>query len=250
MRLLLNPPNDYLLLTRNGTQYKKLGNAMCKLVYQAIGKYIHPTRYRQIVETETAKKLCLEDQKNISLDQKHSSQVARIYYQKNSSRRVAVDGQISMRKFLGGSRDTSDGLIKSMLFSEKSESDISKASLKEIKNDYRTDEEEDDVESLIPCAQASPQKELKINHEETKVRESSDDKNSTASNTLKEFKNFERRTRVPFTPEEDSFIRKGIKKHGFGHWTEILRSLKDNFRGSRTVDSIKKRAEKLFGEQK
>ena len=155
-----------------------------------------------------------------------------------------------MRKLLGGSRDTSDSLIKSMLFSEKSESDISKASLKEIKNDYRTDEEEDDVESLIPCAQASPQKELQINHEETKVRESSDDKNSTASNTLKEFKNSKRRTRVPFTPEEDSFIRKGIKKHGFGHWTEILRSFKDNFRSSRTVDSIKKRAEKLFGEQK
>ena len=160
---------------------------MCKLVYQAIGKYIHSTRYRQIGETESAKKLCLEDQKNISLDQKHSSQVARIYYQKNSSRRVAVDGQISMRKLLGGSRDTSDSLIKSMLFSEKSESDISKASIKVIKNDYRIDEEEDDVESIISSAQASPQKELKINHEETKVRESSDDKNSTASNTLKEF---------------------------------------------------------------
>ena len=134
---------------------------MCKLVYQAIGKYIHPTRYRQIVETENAKKLCLEDQKNISLDQKHSSQVARIYYQKNISRCVAVDGQISMTKLLGGSRDTSDSLIKSMLFSEKSESDMSKASLKEIKNGYRTDEEEDDVESLIPCPQASPRKSSK-----------------------------------------------------------------------------------------
>ena len=108
------------------------------------------------------------------------------------------------------------------------------------------------MESLIPCAQASPQKELKINHKETKVRESSDVKNSTVSNTLKEFKNSERRTRVPdpFTPEEDSFIHKGIKKHGFGHWTENLRLFKDNFRGSRTVDSIKKRAEKLFSEQK
>ena len=71
------------------------------------------------------------------------------------------------------------------------------------------------MESLIPCAQESPQKELKINHEETKVRESSDDKNSTASNALKEFKNSERRTRVPFTPEEDSFIRKGIKSTDF-----------------------------------
>ena len=76
VRPLLNVQNDYLLLTRNGTQYKKLGNAMCKLVYQAIGKYIHPTRYREIIETERAKKLSLEDQK-------HSSQVARIYYQKN-----------------------------------------------------------------------------------------------------------------------------------------------------------------------
>ena len=99
-----------------------------------------------------------------------------------------------------------------MLFSEKSESDISKASLKEIKNDYRTDEEADDFGFLLPCAQASPQKELKINHEETKARESSDNKISTASNTLKEFKNSERRTRVPFTPEEGSSIRKGIKK--------------------------------------
>ena len=40
-----------------------------------------------------------------------------------------------MRKLLGGSRDTSDSLIKSMLFSDESESDISKASLKEINND-------------------------------------------------------------------------------------------------------------------
>ena len=45
-----------------------------------------------------------------------------------------------------------------MLFCEKSESDISKGSIKEIKNGYRTDEEEDGVKSLIPCAQASPKK--------------------------------------------------------------------------------------------
>ena len=67
VRPLLNPQNDYLLLMRNGTQYKKLGNAMCKLVYQAIGKYIPPTRYRQIIETESAKKLSLEDKKKISV---------------------------------------------------------------------------------------------------------------------------------------------------------------------------------------
>ena len=106
------------------------------------------------------------------------------------------------------------------------------------------------MESFISCAQAIPLKELKIKHEETNACESSYDKNSTASNTVKEFKNSERRTRVSFSPEEDSFIRKGLKKHGFGQWMAILRSFKDNFRGSRTVDSIKKRAEELFGEQK
>ena len=83
------------------------------------------------------KKLSLEDKKNISLDQKHIPQVARIYYQKNTSRRVAVDGQISMKRLLGGSRDTSDSLTKSMLFSEKSEIDISEADLKEKQSSYR-----------------------------------------------------------------------------------------------------------------
>ena len=48
------------------------------------------------------------------------------------------------------------------IYLKQASSDISKASLKEIKNDHRTDEEEDDAESFIPCAQASPQKELKI----------------------------------------------------------------------------------------
>ena len=190
--------------------------------------------------------MSLEDQKNISLDQKHSSQVARIYYQKNTSRRVAVDWQISTKKLLRGSRDTSDSLINSMLFSEKSETDISKADLKDIKNTHRIDEEEDDAESFILCVQASPQK-SKTKHEGTKVGEPGDDKNSTASDTVNEFENSERVKRVPCTPEEDSFIHKGIKKHGFGHWTAILRSFKENFRSSRTVDSIKKRAEKLFG---
>ena len=44
VRPLLNPQNDYLLLTRNGTQYKKQQDN------------------RQIIETESAKKLSLEDQ--------------------------------------------------------------------------------------------------------------------------------------------------------------------------------------------
>ena len=42
-----------LLKPRNGDQHGKLGEIMSKLVFDAIGKYIHPTRYRQIVETQS-----------------------------------------------------------------------------------------------------------------------------------------------------------------------------------------------------
>ena len=61
---------------------------MSKLVFEAIGKYIHPTRYRQIVETESVQKLSPGEQDIMSRDQKHSSQVAKIHYQKLSSREI------------------------------------------------------------------------------------------------------------------------------------------------------------------
>ena len=85
VRPRLHPKSDYLLVTSNGTQYSKLSDLMSKLVYEAIGKHIHPTRYWQIVETESAAKLSLGEQGIISRDQKHSSHVARTYYQKISS---------------------------------------------------------------------------------------------------------------------------------------------------------------------
>ena len=51
IRPLLKPNCDYVLVTRNGRQHNKLRELMSKLVFDATGKYVHPTRYRQIVET-------------------------------------------------------------------------------------------------------------------------------------------------------------------------------------------------------
>ena len=82
VRPLLHPVCDYVLVKRNGTQYSKLSDLMSKLVFEAIGKYIHPTRYRQIVETESVRKLSPGEQDIMSRDQKHSSQVAKTHYQK------------------------------------------------------------------------------------------------------------------------------------------------------------------------
>ena len=101
VRPLLNPQCEYLLLNRNGTQSQKLADLLSVLVFEAIGKYIHPTRYRQIIETESVNNLDLEEQRFVSEDQKHSSNVARVHYQKLRSRDVAIKGRSCMDKLRG-----------------------------------------------------------------------------------------------------------------------------------------------------
>ena len=103
VRPLLKPKCDYLLVTRNGTQYSKLCDLLSKQVFEAIGKHIHPTRYRQIVETESASRLDANEQQAITEDQKHSSRVAKLHYQKRRSREIATRGHACMQKLRGES---------------------------------------------------------------------------------------------------------------------------------------------------
>ena len=98
------PKCEYLLLMRIGTQFTKLSQAMCLLVYEAIGKYVHPTRYQQIIEQLlNADVLSLEEKELISQDQKHTSNVARIHYRKKRSRVVAEKGNHCIKKLRGES---------------------------------------------------------------------------------------------------------------------------------------------------
>ena len=101
IRPRLNPQCDYLLVSTNGTQFQSLTTAMTMLVHQAIGKYINPTRYRQIIETESSERLTRQQQEIVSEDQKHSSRVAKIFYKKKQSRRVAIEGRKCMDKMTG-----------------------------------------------------------------------------------------------------------------------------------------------------
>ena len=84
VRPLCNPPNDcpYVLLTTRGTQFQAIGAGMSLLVYQGIAKHIHPTRYRQIIETASDEKLSPAQQKIVNRYQCHSSIVAQrlIYF--------------------------------------------------------------------------------------------------------------------------------------------------------------------------
>ena len=74
IRPRLNPQFYYVLLSTNGTQIQSLTTSMTMLVHEAIGKYIHPTCYQQIVETESSERLTLEEQHFITdtEDQKHA----------------------------------------------------------------------------------------------------------------------------------------------------------------------------------
>ena len=101
VRPKMSPSCNYLLLTTNGKQYSALGSAMSILVHQAIEKYVNPTRYRQIIESESAERLTTEEMKAISADQKHSSYVAKRIYQKKLSRDIAHQGKTCMEKIRG-----------------------------------------------------------------------------------------------------------------------------------------------------
>ena len=101
VRPLLKPQCDFVLFTRNGGQHSKLGDVMSNLVFDAIGKFIYLTRYRQIVETQSLNLLTSKEQKNLSEDQKHSSAVAKVHYQNQRSREVAVKAHECLRKLQG-----------------------------------------------------------------------------------------------------------------------------------------------------
>ena len=98
VRPLLKPQCNFVLVTRTGGQHNKLGEVMSRLVFDAIGKYIHPTRYRQIVETQSLNQLTGKKQRILSEDQKHISAVAKVHYQKQRSREVAVKGHGCLQK--------------------------------------------------------------------------------------------------------------------------------------------------------
>ena len=106
IRPRLNPCCDYVLICRNGKQISKLSNIFGRVVFLAIGKYINPTRYRQIIETESAEKLTLDEQTCLSEDQKHTSNVAKIHYQKLRSENIAMKARSCLEKLQDSSKSS------------------------------------------------------------------------------------------------------------------------------------------------
>ena len=206
VRPLLKPQCEFVLVTKTGGQHSKLGDVMSKLVFDAIGKYLHPTRYRQIVETESLNQLTSKEQRILSEDQKHSSAVAKVHYQKQGSREVAAMAHECLQKLQG----------------------------------TKGSEVDKEVHTRFGCSTSSSSPLV-----ETAERTIMPPKKVVSSTTPLRIQRSHRRI-LKFTTDEDKFLKEGIDKHGFGQWTAILRDSEFKFEEGRMADSLKKRAELKF----
>ena len=224
IRPLLKPNCDYVLVTRNGRQHNKLGEAMSKLVFDATGKYVHPTRYRQIVETASSRTLSSSAQDAISEDQKHSSVVARVHYQKRRSREVASKAHAFLERLQGERGSELEMDVRSRLSENSSssqEQDVGK-----------TDTSSNDEEDVITDTTREPLVGVPKLRRENAFR-------VTETST--------RRKSLMFTPEEDKFLKAGLKRYGFGQWKAILTDPDFQFQKGRTANSLLSRAARRFG---
>ena len=125
IRPKMGPKCEYVLVSTTGRQYRSFTVAMTLLVKQAIGKYVHPTRFRQIVETSSSERLTPEEQEIVTADQKHRSNVARLSYKKKLSREVATKGKECMEKMLGTNLSESTAEIDRVLTSDSVNGNLS-----------------------------------------------------------------------------------------------------------------------------
>ena len=98
---------------------------MRKLVIEPIGKHIHPTRYRQIVETQSLNQLTIARSKGFCRNkQKHKSAIAKVHYQKQRSREVAVKGHDCLQKLQGSGGSEVDEDVQAMFGGSTSSSTL------------------------------------------------------------------------------------------------------------------------------
>ena len=313
IRPKLKPSCNYLLLTTNGKQYSALGSAMSLLVHQAIEKYVNPTRYRQIIESESAERLTNEEMEAISRDQCHSSYVAKRIYQKRLSRDVALKGKQCMDKITGKQREEHTKEMASILTKDVGEggassdpgadaTDIPGAAGGEASNIAGTETSViqcDDIEEILSVMSVlgvdakeededcddmqvsddTAEKEQKKFSKDSDDYQNDTDNSSAPSLGNNEIVNSQRNRRATrsgkpdmpssskmtlevkkenveneiegsqiqkrFCPDEDAALKEGIKKHGLGKWSIMLKDKTLNFHPNRTRDAIRVRADTL-----
>ena len=143
----------------------------------------------------------------MSEDQKHSSAVAKVHYQKQRSRKVALKGHEWLQKLQGGKGSEVDKNVYARL----GDSTFDAAPSVETVQNISSSPEKDALPKRIMLRSQSNSRHV-----------------------------------LKFTTEEGHFLKKGITKHGFGQWTAILRDHDFKFQDRRTTDSLKKERDSNF----
>ena len=252
-----HPTCDYLLVNTRGSQTSNLNKPMSRLTYAAIGKHINPTRWRQVIETESSIQLNDKEQETVSKDQKHSSMVAKRVYVKRKSREVAVESQQALKKLKGRDGvDKHDHLVSSQLLvlraSEENAVQISDESGGEEEGDG--DEVRAEVTTAIPIEQADPVADpvasvITISSETEgdtlEAKEQDTEPKSDESEYSVEIKKEDTArgmVNVKFTDQEDKYLAAGVRKFGPSNWSKILSCPDYKFHPSRTRDKLRMRA--------
>ena len=255
VRPRLQPNCDYLLVSTNGSQYQSLTSAMVMLVHQTIGKNINPTRYRQIIETESSDRLTLDEQRVISEDQKHSSRVAKVYYKKKQSRLVAIGGKQCMDKMTEKSRVGSKSNLMAMYneLATRFDQNVLETSRRIIEENaipststyfpvYTSGQTIDPIEN-DPYEVVNSTIEKDTDMTVATGRPQMDVREDIATNSKAKKSNTARNVR--FTAEEHRFLKSGIDKHGKRAWSLILKDKQFRFNETRTRDALRMRADSV-----
>ena len=256
IRPLCKPRCDFVILTTCGTQYTAFCNALSLLAHEAIGKHITPTRYRAIVESESVVRLDKDKQEVISKDQKHSSGVARRYYQKKLSREVAEEGAEAMKELVGDERENHTEILAGVLRescetdddnNQANESDPAASGTITVEDGISTDSKPADQgegsvisEPIIIDENVSSADAVKMDDTDTNLIQTDDIE--VKKEELEDSKSF-----LTFTTAEDSFLKKGFVKYAKSRkkWADILKDEGFQFQRGRTRDSLRMRATTL-----
>lgn len=237
-RGLMDPKCDFVLVNNNGNMCTNLCHSMTILVYEAIGKHINPTRYRQIIETASSEKLTVEEQRIISQDQKHNSTVAQVFYKKRLSRDIAEKGRVCMDKIGGTSRaDTNEaisGVVQDLTGAEQSFginvlsgpiicNNQEPGDASNVTGDIILNADPKESTGNFQCAQLVQDENMPEIKEEDQLDAT--------------------RQRLPFTTPEDMQLCHGINRFGRRKWAVILKDGQSVFHSSRTRDSLRMRAQ-------
>jgi hypothetical protein len=162
----------------------------------------------------------------VSEDQKHSSVVARVHYQKRRSREVATKAHECLQKLHGEKGTELNNDVRNRLshspIGSPADQDQSLQSSPELTNTKTGESQELNGESQTP-------------------REDDEAKSSSKSE-LKQ----KRKKLLLFTANEDEYLRAGIKQHGYGQWSAILKDPAFKFQKGRTANSLLNRAVRKF----